>query len=178
MTNKELLKALIAEIDFIMHDKDYRFPESKDTWYSRESCKVLTPEEVFEELRTELTQLNNETNNEIAELQKKLKEKENNELKIIGEKDHLNDLLEDRRKENRILIKAEEQLLQQLKSQPKEIVKKIRKWGQKHYNWVGDGTGYDGQDYNECIGFNMAIDQLNEVLDTILKEYETGEIGG
>ena len=58
---------------------------------------------------------------------------------------------------------------QKLKSQPAEIVEKIRKWGQKHYNWVGDGTGYDGQDYNECIGFNMAIDQLNEVLDTILK---------
>lgn len=61
---------------------------------------------------------------------------------------------------------------QQLKSQPAEIVEKIREWGQKHYNWVGDGTGYDGQDYNECIGFNKAIDQLNEVLDTILKEYQ------
>lgn len=59
-------------------------------------------------------------------------------------------------------------LKQQLKSQPKEIVEKIRKWGQKHYNWVGDGTGYDGQNYNECIGFNMAIDQLNEILDAIL----------
>ena len=59
-------------------------------------------------------------------------------------------------------------LKQQLKSQPKEIIEKIRKWGQKHYNWVGDGTGYDGQNYNECIGFNMAIDQLNEILDAIL----------
>ena len=59
-------------------------------------------------------------------------------------------------------------LKQQLKSQPKEIVEKIKKWGQKHYNWVGDGTGYDGQNYNECIGFNMAIDQLNEILDAIL----------
>ena len=59
-------------------------------------------------------------------------------------------------------------LKQQLKSQPAEIVEEIRKWGQKHYNWVGDGTGYDGQNYNECIGFNMAIDQLNEILDAIL----------
>lgn len=64
------------------------------------------------------------------------------------------------------------ELQKQLKSQPAEIMEKIRKWGQKHYNWVGDGTGYDGQDYNECIGFNKAIDQLNGILDTILKEYQ------
>lgn len=64
------------------------------------------------------------------------------------------------------------ELEKQLKSQPAEIVEKIRKWGWKHYNWVGDGTGYDGQEYNECIGFNKAIDQLNEILDTILKEYQ------
>lgn len=63
------------------------------------------------------------------------------------------------------------ELKQQLHDLPKKIVEEIRKWGQKHYNWVGDGTGYDGQDYNECIGFNMAIDQLNEILDTILKKY-------
>lgn len=63
------------------------------------------------------------------------------------------------------------ELKQQLHDLPKKIVEEIRKWGQKHYNWVGDGTGYDGQDYNECIGFNMAIDQLNKILDTILKKY-------
>ena len=67
--------------------------------------------------------------------------------------------------------KENQQLKQQLHDLPKKIVEEIRKWGQKHYNWVGDGTGYDGQDYNECIGFNMAIDQLNEILDTILKKY-------
>ena len=64
-----------------------------------------------------------------------------------------------------------QQLKQQLHDLPKKIVEEIRKWGHKHFNWVGDGTGYDGQDYNECIGFNMAIDQLNEILDTILKKY-------
>ena len=69
------------------------------------------------------------------------------------------------------LVNEKEQLKQQLHDLPKKIVGEIRKWGQKHYNWVGDGTGYDGQDYNECIGFNMAIDQLNEILDTILKKY-------
>ena len=72
MTREELLRNLIAEIDFIMHDKDYRFVESEDTWYSRESCRVLTNAEVFEEIRAELIQLNNETNSEIAELKKKL----------------------------------------------------------------------------------------------------------
>ena len=69
------------------------------------------------------------------------------------------------------LTQENQQLKQQLHDLPKKIVEEIRKWGQKHYNWVGDGTGYDGQDYNECIGFNMAIDQLNEILDTILKKY-------
>lgn len=82
MTNKELLRNLIAEIDFIMHDKDYRFLEGENAWYSRKSCKVLTPEEVFEELRAELLQLNNETNSEITELKEKAKklEYDNGEL--------------------------------------------------------------------------------------------------
>ena len=75
MTNKELLRAIITEIDLIMHDKDYRFPESENTWYSRESCKVLTPEEVFEELRTELRQLA-KIEDDFADLEAKLAEKE------------------------------------------------------------------------------------------------------
>ena len=75
MTNKELLRAIITEIDLIMHDKDYRFPESENTWYSRESCKVLTPEEVFEELRTELRQLA-KIEDDFADLEAKLVEKE------------------------------------------------------------------------------------------------------
>ena len=56
MSKEELLKYLIAEIDLIMHDKDYRFENANGTWYSRESCRDLTNEEVFEELRTELRQ--------------------------------------------------------------------------------------------------------------------------
>lgn len=54
----------------------------------------------------------------------------------------------------------------------KEVCEKIKNWGNKHFNWVGDGTGYDGQDYNEMIGFNNAIKQLNEFLDQIQKEFE------
>lgn len=54
----------------------------------------------------------------------------------------------------------------------KEVCEKIGKWGNKHFNYVGDGTGYDGQDYNEMIGFNNAIIQLNEFLAQIQKEFE------
>ena len=54
----------------------------------------------------------------------------------------------------------------------KEVCEKIGKWGNKHFNYVGDGTGYDGQDYNEMIGFNNAIMQLNEFLAQIQKENE------
>ena len=81
------------------------------------------------------------------------------------------DLLNQQDKRIKELEQEKQQLKQQLHDLPKKIVGEIRKWGQKHYNWVGDGTGYDGQDYNECIGFNMAIDQLNESLDAILKKY-------
>ena len=77
MSKEELLKYLIAEIDLIMHDKDYRFENANGTWYSRESCRDLTNEEVFEELRTELRQF--------ADLEAKLaeSEKENKTLKDI-----------------------------------------------------------------------------------------------
>ena len=68
MSKEELLKYLIAEIDLIMHDKDYRFENANGTWYSRESCRDLTNEEVLEELRTELRQL--------ADLEAKLAESE------------------------------------------------------------------------------------------------------
>lgn len=68
MSKEELLKYLIAEIDLIMHDKDYRFENANGTWYSRESCRDLTNEEVFEELRTELRQF--------ADLEAKLAEKD------------------------------------------------------------------------------------------------------
>lgn len=54
----------------------------------------------------------------------------------------------------------------------KEVCEKIGKWGNKHFNYVGDGTGYDGQDYNEMIGFNNAIMQLNEFLAQIQRNLD------
>ena len=83
MSKEELLKYLIAEIDLIMHDKDYRFENANGTWYSRESCRDLTNEEVFEELRTELRQF--------ADLETKLAESEKSKesYRLQNEQHHL-----------------------------------------------------------------------------------------
>ena len=83
MSKEELLKYLIAEIDLIMHDKDYKFENANGTWYSRESCRDLTNEEVFEELRTELRQL--------ADLETKLAEceKSKESYRLQNENHHL-----------------------------------------------------------------------------------------
>lgn len=73
MDKNELLKHLICEIDLVMHDKDYRFENEDGTWYSRESCKNLTNEEVFEELKSELRQLA-KIEDDFADLEAKLAE--------------------------------------------------------------------------------------------------------
>lgn len=49
----------------------------------------------------------------------------------------------------------------------KEVCEEISKWCDKNFNWVGDGTGYDGQDYNEMIGSNNTINKLRELLDQL-----------
>lgn len=119
---------------------------------------------------------------QIAELKKQLadKQKEFDEFKRIGEKGHLNDLLEDKREENRLLIKGYEQLKQrftdkekevqdlkeQLKSQPAEIVEKIKKEFQKHlFDWYEDGKNINNELYIDA-------DWVWEVLDTFLKQYQ------
>ena len=83
MSKEELLKYLIAEIDLIMHDKDYTFENANGTWYSRESCRDLTNEEVCEELRTELRQF--------ADLEAKLAESEKSKesYRLQNEHHHL-----------------------------------------------------------------------------------------
>lgn len=57
--DRRLLMKLISKIDLIMHDKPYRFKNDNGTWYSREACKDITPEEVYDEIAGELEQLNN-----------------------------------------------------------------------------------------------------------------------
>lgn len=85
MSKEELLKYLIAEIDLIMHDKDYRFKNEDGTWYSRESCRDLTNEELFEELRTELRQL--------GDLEAKLAESEKQNKRLYNEKESAEKIL-------------------------------------------------------------------------------------
>lgn len=177
MNNKELLRALIAEIDLIMHDKAYRFPESENTWYSRESCKVLTPEEVFEELRTELLQLNHETNSKIAELQKQLQEWQDGTIiyKWTNAENKVKKLqkqLEEKEKEIKTYKQREYILMEQLsfnvarlerqlKSQPAEIVEKIK---EQLYSKVRSITG---------TGVNcVRLYDIRQILDVILKQYQ------
>lgn len=59
MSKEELLSLLIGQIDLIMHGKQYRFENKDGTWYSRESCRDLTLDELSQELLKELLQLNN-----------------------------------------------------------------------------------------------------------------------
>ena len=54
----------------------------------------------------------------------------------------------------------------------KEVCEKIEDWCNKNFNWVGNGIGYDGQDYNEMIGSNNTINKLRGFLNQIQKEYE------
>lgn len=121
-------------------DHGFGIIETRETFYTEETISKL--------------------NQQIAELQKQLeeKEKEIDEFKRIGEKGHFYDLFEDQRKENRTLIKASEQLLQQLQSQPAKIVEKIKKKIEKE------------RDKNDLawLGFN----KLDRILDEILKEYQ------
>lgn len=41
----------------------------------------------------------------------------------------------------------------------KEVYDEIRKWCNRNFNWVGGGTSYDGQDYNEMIDSNNTINK-------------------
>ena len=68
ISKEQLLRAIITEIDLIMHGKDYRFENKDGTWYSREQGKDLTNEELFLELKEELR--------ELAQLEDKLVEEE------------------------------------------------------------------------------------------------------
>ena len=61
-------------------------------------------------------------------------------------------------------------LIDYTKQVRKEVCEEIRKWCNRNFNWVGDGTGYDGQDYNEIIGSNNTINKLRELLDQIQGE--------
>ena len=52
----------------------------------------------------------------------------------------------------------------------KDVCDEIKNWCNRNFNWVGDGTGYDGQGYHEMIGSNNTINKLREFLDQIQGE--------
>lgn len=70
-------------------------------------------------------------------------------------------------KEKHCPLETTQSLKQQVR---KEVCEEIRKWCDKNFNWVGDGTGYDGQDYNEMIGSNNTINKLRKLLDQLQGE--------
>lgn len=162
MSKEELLKYLIAEIDLIMHDKDYRFENANGTWYSRESCRDLTNEEVFEELRTELRQL--------ADLETKLAESEEQLKEELVEKKGLERALSACNRQNdefaemiKKLVREKEELKQQLAEKDKEIeyykkqAKKLNNEAQKYFEdaYCNDSI------YQDKISF--AVDILEEL---------------
>ena len=133
MSKEELLKYLIAEIDLIMHDKDYRFENANGTWYSRESCRDLTNEEVFEELRTELRQFV-DLETKLAEKEKQLENAQN--LKAIEVADELSLKLSKIHNQDKISFAV-------------EVLKIAQDYVQQYVN--------DFDDMNDCI---CAIDKL------------------
>ena len=72
--------------------------------------------------------------------------------------------------EERIVDYIIELLDRNTKQVRKEVCEEIKNWCNKNFNWVGDGTGYDGQDYYEMIGSNNTINTLREFLDQIQGE--------
>lgn len=158
------------EIDVWEYADEFKNLDTNETFYGYQVCELLEhKDQQISDLETKL-----------AEAQKTIEiQKMSNNALQEENLDYRYDITDTAYEQAKYMTESWEedyqqenqQLKQQLHDLPKKIVEEIRKWGQKHYNWVGDGTGYDGQDYNECIGFNMAIDQLNEILDTILKKY-------
>ena len=70
------------------------------------------------------------------------------------------------------LYKTAKNLKQHDRELVKEVCEKIEDWCNKNFNWVGNGIGYDGQDYNEMIGSNNTINKLRGFLNQIQKEFE------
>ena len=105
-------------------------------------------------------------NQQIAELKKQLEEKD----KEIETKNSINNLYKAtvslRDNDFKDLVYENNSLKQQLKSQPAEIVEKIRKEFQKHLiDWYEDEENINSDLY-------LDADWVWEILDTILKEYQ------
>ena len=124
MSKEELLKYLIAEIDLIMHDKDYRFENANGTWYSRESCRHLTNEEVFEEQRTELRQF--------ADLEAKLADSEEEHELLIDQFEEETEKLRKQIKQESDARKRFVEEVKELKQQLAEKDAELEKWSTQY----------------------------------------------
>lgn len=180
MDKNELLKYLICEIDLVMHDKDYRFENEDGTWYSRESCKNLTNEEVFEELKSELRQLA-QIEDDFADLEAKLAESERD----VEEFKKLAGGLREELIENDCMYKKEiDQLKQQLASQRNEIYETVIKAMTKHWEdimsksgwWLNCGKCKDMEKFFKSVIIDNKIPltrqeaEINFIIDKQIKE--------
>jgi F0F1-type ATP synthase membrane subunit b/b' len=182
MDKNELLKYLICEVDLIMHDKDYRFENEDGTWYSRESCKNLTNEELFEELKTELRQLS-KIEDDFADLETKLKEKDElledyreligdlrEELgkidceyktKIFTLERTLIDECKEHREFCRIADKKVKGLEQQLKEERKKVISEIRDTFKENLiDWYEDEDNANKELYLNADEIWKLLDQI------------------
>lgn len=100
------------------------------------------------------------------------KEKELSELKRIGEKGHLNDLIEEKRKENKILIKAIEKSNQDKISFAVEKLTELKKWIDEMLNgWKTN------QDVNQLTraGICLSLENVGYKIDNQIKQLKEGK---
>ena len=184
MDKNELLKYLICEIDLVMHDKDYRFENEDGTWYSRESCKNLTNEEVFEELKSELRQLAKIEDNfadleALAESEKEVKHwhdlynDRDKQFQSVRQRYHLlNKLQSNYDKKDKLhlaymqcleLVEENDQLKQQLAEERKKVVREIRDLAGDYFEMpYCDACG--NTDFNDVV---LTGKDLTEILDDV-----------
>ena len=183
MSKEELLKYLIAEIDLIMHDKDYRFENANGTWYSRESCRDLTNEEVFEELRTELRQFADleaklaESERKNFELLTKLNLKEyapafctlaDRDCEALGQIEKLKQQLAEKDAEIRVVYSFQKQKCDNLQNALAEKERQVKKLNNETQKYFEDAYC---NDFHNQEKISFAIEQLVKVKEKALHFY-------
>ena len=173
MSKEELLKYLIAEIDLIMHDKDYRFENANGTWYSRESCRDLTNEEVFEELRTELRQFA-DLEAKLAESEKKAYSRGHSQRDIANEI-KLNALREDVANKEKRIVELKKQLAEKdIHIRKLEEENKQLKQSQKHLAIEQlekvEEILWNSQDIGNVIDNDKFLEKLNYLIKSLKGE--------
>ena len=173
MSKEELLKYLIAEIDLIMHDKDYRFENANGTWYSRESCRDLTNEEVFEELRTELRQFA-DLETKLAESEKKAYSRGHSQRDIANEI-KLNALREDVANKEKRIVELKQQLadkdihIRKLEEENKQLKQSQKHLAIEQLEKVEEIL-WNSQDIGNVIDNDKFLEKLNYLIKSLKGE--------